>query len=75
MGEIFHLFVSENAEIELQKYKEATSENGTISEEQIESEFIQMEEIYKEKNLIPKEMINKLLDDLSMQIRNELKTK
>jgi hypothetical protein len=69
------LFLSENAEIELQNRKENATKTVTCSIEQIEHEFNQDTDAYMERNLIPKEGIINLLDKLALQIRSELKTK
>ena len=68
------LFESEDAEKELQARQDYAKETEGLSAEQIEWEFQQEAEMFMEQNLISEEEITDLLNNLSTQVRSELKT-
>lgn len=69
------LFASEAAEKELQNRIILAIDSGELSAEQVELEFEQEAVLFKEKNKIPSKEVYAVLERLSVQIRQELKTK
>ena len=68
------LFESEDAEKELQARQDYAKETEGLSAEQIEWEFQQEAEMFMEQNLISEEEFTDMLNNLSTQVRSELKT-
>jgi hypothetical protein len=70
----YNLFESENALEELQNCKYEAELEGNVSDDQVERKFQLEADMYEEKNLISGEEIADVLERLSKQVREELKT-
>ena len=70
----YNLFESENALEELQNRQYEAELGGNVSDDQVEWKFQLEADMYEEKNLISGEEIADVLERLSKQVREELKT-